>query len=341
MNKFTVINTNQIVTKYSSINKIKTDWDTLVKEPFQTSEFLYHLEITNPCKQRYYLLLEDQIAKVAAVVYCLNVNLFTFSKSSVKVKMNIIGIPASVDSSGIIGDDAYFPAIISEILHQEKGIILAMNYENKIDMAKIVPMNTLPTFIFKHTFKTFEEYLLQMRHHYRRNVLNCMKQFQDVKTKRLSCKDFTLAHYELYLNIMKRTHTKLEILPFRFFNELPDNYTLIDYRDKNGTILSWHITCSFKGIYAFLFGGINYEWRDHYNSYYNNLIGIYKEGIESGSPIINLGQTAAQPKAVLGAQKMNKLMFVYHKYWIIRSLLRLFKRFLTYKDQSITYTIFK
>ena len=145
-----------------------------------------------------------------------------------------------------------------------------------------------------------------------------------------------------FLNVLAETQFRTEVsYGETFFKELPGNYILTDYRDPNGTILSWHITTSLNDIYAFLFGGIRYELRDQYDSYYNNLIGIYKEGIEGGFPIINFGQTAAQPKAILGAQKVEKLMFVYHKNILVRSLFRICRRLLTYKDKTIPYTIFK
>lgn len=332
---------NHIVTRHTSIIEIRNLWDNLVKEPFQTSEFLAHLEKTNPCNQRYYTLSCDQNVCAAAVVYTLYVNLFTFSKSSAKAKMCIIGIPASVDSSGLIGSEEFYPVLISEILKSEKGIVLCLNFENKMNIPQLVFMDTLPTFIFHNRFETFNHYLTQMRSNHRRLVLRSMQLFQDVTTHKNKCDTFTEEHYQLYLNIMERTRTKLEILPFPFFKELPGNYILSDYRDPNGTILSWHITTSFNDIYAFLFGGIRYELRDQYDSYYNNLIGIFKEGIEGGFPIINFGQTAAQPKAILGAQKVEKLMFVYHKNILIRSLFRICRRLLTYKDKTIPYTIFK
>ncbi len=332
---------NQIVTRHSSIIEIRNQWDALVKEPFQTSEFLTHLEKTNPCNQRYYTFYKDQKVYTAAVVYSLDVNLFTYFKSSAKAKMCIIGIPASVDSSGIIGSEEFFPVLISEILKTEKGIVLCLNFEKKMDIPKLVCMHTLPTYIFHNQFKTFEDYLSQMRSNHRRTVLRSMELFQNVTTYKNSCDAFTDEHYQLYLNIMQRTKTKLEILPFPFFKELPNHYILTDYRDPKGTILSWHITASFHNIYAFLFGGIHYQFRDQYDSYYNNLLGIYKEGIEAGFSIINFGQTAAQPKTILGAEKVEKLMFVYHKNRLIRSLFRLCSGLLTYKDKTISYRIFK
>ena len=161
---------NHIVTRHTSIIEIRNLWDNLVKEPFQTSEFLAHLEKTNPCNQRYYTLLKDQNGIAAAVVYTLYVNLFTFSKSSAKAKMCIIGIPASVDSSGLIGSEEFYPVLISEILKSEKGIVLCLNFENKMNIPQLVFMDTLPTFIFHNQFETFNHYLTQMRSNHRRLV---------------------------------------------------------------------------------------------------------------------------------------------------------------------------
>ena len=329
------------IERIETIHNHDYQWDTITTDYYQTSEFLSHLESYNKCDQRYYQLFDHQILKAAAVVYNLAVNMFTFSGQSFKVKMSVIGIPASVDSSGVFGEKEYLSHLIFNILEQEKGIILALNYAEKIEIPNIVQMETLPSLILNHTYSSFVEYLNQMRHHYRRKVLKATQHFDHVLTHISNCTNFTEEHYQLYLNIIERTKTKLETLSISFFQNLPANFQLTDYRDCDGKMLSWHITCQYKEVYYFLFGGINYLLRDTYSSYFNNLIGIVKEGIESGSKTINLGQTAEVPKSIIGAKKVKKMMFVYHKNYVIRYLFKIFKGYLTYKSKSTTYTIFK
>jgi hypothetical protein len=254
--------------------------------------------------------------------------------------MNVIGIPASVDSSGLIGHEAYYDILVNHILSKEKGLVLCLNYNSLLENAKIVQLETLPTLIFYNRFPTFEKYITELRHTYRRRVKLAIERFKKIRKEQTQCSLFTETHYQLYLAIMKRTKTKLEILSFDFFSKLPDDFILTSYyAEKN--LITWHITCTFKNVYSFLFGGIDYELRDTYEAYYNNLLGIICEGIEKGSSILNLGQTAELPKMRVGGQMIKKRMFIYHNNWLLRLLFTLFRNQLGYKAKQSNLKVFK
>jgi hypothetical protein len=335
-------NNGQIsIKKLSSIESIKHSWDNLVTDYFQTSEFSLHLEKYNKCFQRYYTLYDRNNLMAGAIVYTLPINLLTFSKKKLTLPMNVIGVAVSVDSSGLIGDSAYYDTLIDLIIKNEKGIILCLNYESKLNQHRLIQLNALPTFIVKHHFVDFNLYLNKMRHPYRRRVIQAMKYFEDViKTTEL-CSSFTDEHYTLYLNIMKKSKTQLEVLSKDFFKNLPENFTLTSYYNKKKELIIWHITCEYKDVYSFLFGGINYEKRDEYHAYYNNLIGIIKEGIVKGYKTINLGQTAEVPKMRLGGERILKKMFIYHRNSLVRFILKVFKKQLEHKGNSETLKVFK
>lgn len=334
--------TKQIeIKKIFSIEPIKDLWDSLANDYFQTFEFLSHLEKYNSCSQRYYVLYENDVLKSTAIVYTIPINILTFSYKSLPIKMNVIGVAASVDSSGLIGDYKYYDRLIQFTLENEKGFILGLNYESKIKHQQIIQMNALPTIIFKHDFIDYESYLENMRHHYRRRIIQANKKFEEVSTSSESCKSFKDEHYRLYLNIMERSKTKLEILSIDFFKNLPQNFNLISYYSLENELLTWHITCRYKKVFSFLFGGINYEQRDAYDSYYNNLIGILKEAIDKGFKNINLGQTAETPKMRIGGERVQKRMFMYHKNILIRGVLKLFSKQLENKHNCETLKVFK
>jgi hypothetical protein len=258
------------INKISGLEPIRENWDALASDYFQTAGFSEHLQQYNPCRQRYYLLYDEDVLKAGAIVYTLPVNLLTFSGLKLSVKMNVIGIAASVDSSGIIGDPLYFDQLTAEILSVEKGVVLCLNYNGEISVPGIVKLQTLPTVIFKHDFDNFETYLRSMRHHYRRRMVLAAARFRDVETITGSCLAFTEEHYKLYLNILSRSKTKLETLTSEFFKNLNSDFTLTSYYNKDKVLLTWHITCSYREVYSFLFGGINYESRDEFEGYYNN-----------------------------------------------------------------------
>jgi hypothetical protein len=139
---------------------------------------------------------------------------------------------------------------------------------------------------------------------------------------------------------MKNTRTKLEILASGFFCNLPENFALTSYYHGR-ELLTWHITCEHKGTFSFLFGGIDYQRRDLFDSYYNNLLGIIQEGMAKGYRRINLGQTAEQAKMRVGGQLVPKLMFLHHKNRLIRMIVKLFRNQLEYRVRNNKMLVFK
>lgn len=329
------------IKKVSSLEPIKHLWDNVATDYYQTCDFTTHLEIYNKCSQRYYLLYVDKVLTAGAIVYTLSVNLLTFSQKKLSISMNVIGVAASVDSSGLIGNPYYFDRIIDYILKNEKGVILCLNYESAMNHKQLIELNALPTIILKHNFKDFGSFLNHMRHPYHRRVVHAIKRFEQVVKTNESCHAFTDEHYGLYLNVMARTKTKLEILSKDFFKNLPGNFVLTSYYNKQDELLIWHITGEFKNVYSFLFGGINYEKRDEFDAYYNNLIGIVYDGIDKGYKTINFGQTAEVPKMRLGGECFPKKMFIYHRNVLIRSLFKVFRKQIGYKSNFETLNVFK
>lgn len=328
------------IRKIEEINHSDDSWDKLCVSVYQNKEFLNHLEKYNPCHQRYYLLYENNMLCSGAIVYSLKVNVFTYSKLNCKINFSLIGIPASVDASGIIGDEKYYSSLVEYIIKNERGIILCLNYDNIIGIDNIVQMQTLPALIFENNFSSWEHYCKSLKHNYRRRIFQAQNKFCEVNKVSCSCSHFNDEHYEQYISIMSRTKTKLEILSKEFFMHLGSNYTLHSFY-KDDILLTWHITIKNEGSYYFLFGGINYELRDKYDSYYNNLISIVKEGIELGCDRISMGQTAEISKNRLGARLVTQRMFIYHSNKLVNYIFVVFRNVLTYKTKTIHAHIFK
>jgi hypothetical protein len=329
----------KIIKKDSAI-ELDPNWNRLCDSVYQKDKFLKHAEKYNSCNQRYFLGFEESVLVAGAVVYSLKVNMLTFAKHSFNIPMTIIGIPASVDAYGIIGNEIYYEELLNEIIKNENGIILCLNYNQSMRINDIIEMKTLPTMIYDCDASSWEKYLESIRHNYRRRILKAQNKFDGVTIKKDFCSQFTDEHYHLYLNIIKRTKTKLEILEKEFFMNLSSEYTLHSFYSDND-LITWHITISNKGVYYFLFGGINYDLRDKFDSYFNNLIYVVKEGVTIRSKSINLGQTAEVSKNRLGAKSIEKKMFIYHKNPLIRLMFKSLKSFLGHQLNSEMVSIFK
>jgi hypothetical protein len=329
------------IRKYTAAENICSTWDLCTDSIYQKLEFLSHLEKYNPCNQRYYIGYDLNKVICGAVVYSLKMNLLTFWKRSLPVLISVIGIPASVDAAGIIGKDTEcVKKLISYILKQEKGLILCLNF-NEIDtIDKIVKMQTLPTLIFEKKNNTWDDFLQNIKHPYRRRILKAEHKIKHIEKRIEPCSFFTQEHYNQYLAIMMHTKTKLETLSFDFFYHLPNTYQLVSlYYGKD--LLVWHISSSDAATYYFLFGGINYELRDKFDSYCNNLISIIKEGFDTPCNTINLGQTATVSKNRLGANIIPLKMFLYHSNSLIRWILYLLKKPLSYEIKEKSVAVYK
>jgi len=233
------------IQKLISARDISPNWDQITESIYQKLEFLLHIEKYNPCNQRYYVGYDD-FGKIAcgAVVYSLKLNILTFSKYSFNITASIVGIPASVDASGIIGENTEsINNLIISILQQEKGVIIGFNCNLINTVDRIIKMQTLPTLIFEKKQDSWNDFLQNIKHNYRRRITKAEEKTADVEKRVEPCSCFTEEHYNQYLAIMSRTKTKLETLSFDFFYHLPENYQLTSLYHRND-LLGWHISTS-------------------------------------------------------------------------------------------------
>lgn len=330
----------KVVKKYDS-SEINPKWDLLAENYFQKKEFLAYLEKYNPVNQRYYELYDENIFLSGAVVYTFVADLLTFINKKSPIKMKIIGLPVSVSSSGTVGELEDVKFLIESILKEhEKGLILAMNFDELPKIEKTIPIRTLPTIILDKKINSWENYKKLLRSDYRRRLKKIEKRFEGVFQKTESCQAYTHEHHNLYLAIMKTTKTKLETLSYEFFKNLPPNFELTTYKSED-KILTWHINCLEDNMIFFFFGGINYELRDKYSAYYNNLFGILKSAYSKGYQKIDLGQTAETAKLKLGGHLSEKQMFLYHKNLLVRNLLKIFRKTISYNKFPESFNVFK
>jgi hypothetical protein len=139
---------------------------------------------------------------------------------------------------------------------------------------------------------------------------------------------------------MKRTKTKLEVLSYDLFRNLPGKFVLLSHYHQD-TLLSWNTVCSDEEVLFFFFGGMDYKNRNRFQSYNNNLLSILKTGIDNKFSRIDFGQTAEIAKMRLGGELDPRAMFIYHHNSLILFFLRLIKRWLTYSGQHPGANVFK
>lgn len=330
----------RIINSITSPERLNSNWDHLAGFYFQKREFLEHLHKHNPCQQRYYELYRNGIFVAGTIVYTLKLNILTFSNIPSPFIVTVIGIPVSVATPPIIGDPDEFEYFLGEITEKERGIILGINFLTDYLKDKVLNLRTLPTIILKLKNKSFTDYEKALRHPYRRRLHQIRKKFMDVSSLTTGCSEFNQEHYALYLQIMKKTTTKLETLKYEIFKLLPSNFVLTSYY-HDGTMICWHIVCRDKGVLFFFFGGMNYKYRDQFHAYNNNLLGISEFAFKEDYREIDFGQTAEIAKTRLGGQLSERRMFLYHKNKLVFGILRLIRGFINYSKTNKIPTVFK
>jgi len=315
-------------------------WDCAADDYFQTREFLDHTEKYNYCNQRYYILYRNENFETGIVVYTLKINLLTYPGIPSPFRMNIAGIPCSVSAGGIIGNLNYLYQIIEYVKLREKGLILFLNLSSEPEEEKMVYGKTLPTIILANSFRSWDDYLMAMRSDYRRRTRQLSQPFSEIEMKQVDPACFDSYMYDQYLGVLKRSKGKLETLTLEFFQKLPSNFYLTAFYCAE-KLLGWYVSSTFKDKFYFFLGGVDYNLNRQFNTYFNILLSVVREGIERGASIIDLGQTAEIPKLRMGGKIVEKTMAAYHSGLMIRKILKAGKSLLEYSVELKQTNVFK
>lgn len=309
---------------------LPAEWDELADNYFQQTAFLAHTEKHNPSRQRYYLCTEDGKLISAVIVYTLRLDILTFIKLKSPLRMHIVGIPCSVSSSGIFGNNQAMDALKKHIFEVEKGFILVLNLEEKPVSGSNASGNTLPTVVLTNHFTDWQDYISSLRSNYRRRMIQINQPNTELRFEKKPCSEFTEEMHRQYLEVYQRSSGKLEKLSFDFFRHLPEDFKLT-VCFKNEEVIGWNIALSSRNTYYFFLGGIDYQQNKTHHTYFRLLSSIIKDGIEQKSEFIELGQTAEIPKMRMGGKPVPRFMEAHHSNFIFNKLLKLGGGMLEYK----------
>lgn len=316
-------------------------WDCLAGVYFRKKEFLSHTEIYNPCQQHYYELYINGELSAGAIIYRLAISYLTrFIGLESPYRWIVIGVPASVPCSGLIGEKESIDILLEKIFKIEKGLILGLNIKPEYHFKQVVSFESFPTIVMSHNFESWQDYVTSLRSGYRRRLKKIISSMKDIEAEESDCSRYDEKMHALYLNILERTESKLETLEFGFFKNLPGRFRLTTYSYK-GRIITWHINLKDDDKAYFFFGGIDYELNKKHNAYFINLSGIVKEAIETGCKKIDFGQTAEIPKTRMGGIPIDMNTFIYHRAGWVRKIFSFGKRYIKLKKDIPKTNVFK
>ncbi len=262
------------------------------------------------------------------------VNVFTFSKFKLKMPFRVIAPAASVDKSGFLGN---LKALVNDF-KKKSGITLLLNL-SKQDANMLNGMaavgKTLPTMIFSNRFTSFEQYISSLRSSYRRRIKMAISKGQSLTVRRISPEEFNEEIYALYKNVLKRSDFPLETLPISFFKNAE-----IDLFEADNPA-AFVMTSTSGNTLEFVMGGMDYSYRDRYDTYYNMLLHVIKLGIEGRYDSVNLGQTAELTKGRLGALPEERYMAAFSRSKLLTNALIKFSSILENNNKYENMRVFK
>jgi hypothetical protein len=197
----------------------------------------------------------------------------------------------------------------------------------------------IPTLFLDLGFQDWASYQGAMRALHRRRLRRILALGQRLEATRSGCDAFTEAHHALYRQVHGRASAKLENLSLDFFRHLPDRFRLTSYAQA-GQLVSWTITVPDGDLFMYFFGGMDYGRLRETEAYLVGLAGIVREAIERRAPLLDLGQTADEPKLRFGARLVEKEMYLcHHRRWV-QVLLRWLRAALEFRGRAPRFNVF-
>lgn len=323
---------------FASAKQLPGFWDDLAGDNiFLKRKYLGALERTNPCSQAYTIFHCPEPDSIL-VTYKLNLDIFTYSRLSLKLPVVIAGIPCSVSKCGYaVGKKT--EAQVFEYLRDIKGAKLMLNSENAFKADSFAEGFTLPSCRMELCWDSFEDYLSDMRSHYRYRTGKALKRFSGIRQVTLDDNSlFDNRLYALYSAVYDKSEYKLEKLPIEFFREFPS--MIITFYLGSEPVAFVQLVENSREL-IFLFGGIDYSLNASYDIYYNMLLAIIGYGITGGFKTIDMGQTAEAVKMKLGCKPYTKYMYVNHSNGIINLLAKKGIGVLSYRQKNLSFKVFR
>ena len=179
---------------------------------------------------------------------------------------------------------------------------------------------SIPIHMFEPRFADFQSYCKAIKSHYGSNIKRSQNKFhrKGFSFRRLTDPAeiraiYTPELHELYLAVVAKSATKLEILPVKFFHELAVrlqgqlSLNLV-YKDDRVVGFMWGIYSN--NFYHLLFCGVNYQLNSSGDVYFNMVYAELDNALKASVPEIEIGQNADTFKARLGCFQAGLFVYV-------------------------------
>jgi len=290
--------------------------------------------------------------KLVSVLKKIYPNFFT-------IRILVCGLPASFGQLNIKVTDKKYAGEVSQVIAETMKSISGKMSISLMTVKEFRPeemqlfdgferegffaAHSIPYMNLKINWKTFSEYLSSLKHNYRRRILLSLKKINHTEPVIVPAFDYDTASkqpalvlsppgdehfasefYRKYLEVMKRTPTKLETLNREFFSNLfkQEEYKLLNLVVEGKAVSS--AVVKFAGDELIFMLVAKEDNADEYDSYFNLVYGIIALAIQTGCKKISMGQTAYWVKQCAGAvPEPESIYFASRKrlvHWVLKSL---------------------
>lgn len=320
---------------YDTADQLPTDWQTIFSScVYMTPSVLHLLEGVNPCQQQYAIINQ----RSAFIIYRLKLNAFTYAKWRYDIALSIIGMPCSISASAYVLHSDDRQTLVDYLKHRKQHVII-LNSDTAHMGKPFIDGTTLPTCLFYNRWVSFDNYLSDLRSHYRYRAQKALTKGRSLTITQLSDNTaFSAQHYALYEQVYQHSSFKLEKLSIDFFQKMPCQIYIFKRAQMPVAFVQ---LLQVDNTLHFVFGGMDYDALKTYDLYFNMLLFIIKTGITLRVSHIDMGQTAETSKMRLGCVIVEKYMHIYVANPLLRMLIKPFTNQLSYRPPAVQYQPFK
>lgn len=325
--------------------EVKHQWNEINTNPSLASESVLPTELSNiKDVTPYYLIVSKNHHPIGVIYYQMlhfnssyidlgvldkwYYNLLQFFIRRIKTDLLICGNLFRIDFKGfdgLTGDEVtqITTQIIEENLFGKKicGSLLK-------DLEEHISLKTQSKFGFKAmhsdvtmemqirpTWQNIEDYHTDLTRKYRKRAQNIRKSLSAITIKTLSLNEIqnqTERIYQLYNEIVKKQIVRLGVLNGSYFVEMKqlfgDKFEVFGFYEGDAMVaFSSHIY--YEGRMEIYYIGFSYPKNDKYQLYFNILFHGLQTAIEKKLIKIELGRTAKEAKASMGAEPAENINY--------------------------------
>lgn len=342
---------------FRSIKNInKSEWEPLLNQDNAICkyDFLKAIEESkiNDCKFFYLIILNDQ-NKIAAHtwVFIMSMDIVTLIHGPFKnlidllrkifpnllyIKITECGSPIALGNtlSIKIKEGEKRKEILRFIINTMKDIGISnkakflvirdfykkdIQFDKELTKLGFISTQNLPDVQMDISWNSFEEYMKDLRHHYRRFVKKCFNVMEKENIRVEIVYDYksyvprlTKLYLQCYENAKEYKREKLNESFFYKTNEYLKEKTVVVLLKKDNKIIGFAFFLLDDTIARLLYIGMDYKTKDKYFTYFNIFYQGLKFAIEKGFKKLELGVTTYDFKTRMGGKIITLYAYIKH-----------------------------